>query len=238
MVPECILKLMDFSEEESDLAQSEFNGKYVGSIVLINDKSYELVHNLTSSYLETSNTYYANEKVHSIKAVHPKVGLYTIGENLIYVYKLQKRQYTKSFCLDQTHKMVLLDSGPIPYKTEDLFSHGKYHGETAEHKGYLWIRWKPVAEISHELKKIVVTNNAFTPEIEELWNRQLRYSLEFRRPNPNMKQAAMEEPKLEAIRKVKLPGLGPLPPEQGNLGMWMNDPVVEKLLKPNPLQFL
>ncbi len=220
MVPECILKLMDFSEEDSDLAQAEFNSKYVGSFVLINNKDYEYIHNLTEDYLETQRTYYYNNKITSIKAVHPKVGLYTIGKNLVYVSKLQKRQYTKSFCVDQTHKITLLQNAPVPFKTKDLLTLGEYHGETVEFNNYLWIRWMPVAEINHELKKIIVLRNAFTPEIEELWNRQLKYSLVFQRLNQNMKQRPEEQPHQKEIKKANLIPIQDLP-----MHVWINDPV-------------
>lgn len=223
MVPECILKLMDFSEEDSDLAQAEFNSKYVGSFVLVNNQSYEFVHNLTNEYLETSRTYYYNYKITSIKAVHPKVGLYTIGENLVYVSKLQKRQYTKSFCVDQTHKITLLQNAPVPYKIEDLLTIGEYHGETVEFNNYLWIRWMPVAEINHELKKIIVLRNAFTPEIEELWNRQLRYSLVFQHPNQNMKQ----QPHQKENKKLDLK-----PIQNLDMNLWFDDLVRLKINHP------
>lgn len=178
MVPDCILKLMDFSKEYADLAYTEFIHKYTGSFLKINNKHVVILVKGTNTGLFTETINIPLNKITSIEPVFPKIGLYTVYNSLVYVYKYAKRQYTKGCAPKRTHNFTLLeynDSTPISFI--DILENGQYLGEYCIFENKLYYRWLLVGNIVPKENKINIKLTAFKPEIEELWNKHLKLNI-------------------------------------------------------------
>lgn len=178
MVPDCILKLMDFSKEYAELAYTEFINKYTGSFLKINNKHLVILVRGTDTGLITETISIPLNKITSIEPIFPKTGLYIVYNSLIYVYKYAKRQYTKGCAPKKTHNFTLLEyNDPIPISFNDILENGQYLGEHCIFENKLYYRWLLVGNIVPKENKINIRLPAFKPEIEELWNKHLKLNI-------------------------------------------------------------
>jgi len=107
----------DLDRFSPDQVIEDFNHKFSGSILKINDKYYKVD---TARYKNGAVILYLYTQegkeiiitqAHSIERVTPKTGLYASDNGLLYLYRMPKRQWIKSLSIGNNYRIEVLDTG-------------------------------------------------------------------------------------------------------------------------------
>lgn len=177
-----IAKLLDFNLDVMGIDNiiEEFNHKYKSSWVLLDKEPifiHKLSHKLDNTYeLLLSKLEKQAEQVTNIKAIEnflPKTGLYANSKDLIYLYRLPNRQWTKSFSIgaNYAYKRLKGVNRFDDYTLVNILTNPDtiYEKETCIFGDCVYLHWKKVGIFNEPRQTIYVTDNRFIKELNELW---------------------------------------------------------------------
>jgi len=103
---------------------------------------------------------------------------------LIYLYRLPKRQWIKSFSIGANYNALVLqqetaDTPPTSWNTVFTADH-VYQKETIIYKDIVYLHWLPVGKVIDDT--IFVSNKNFIEEVKELWSPQFQIILDANPP--------------------------------------------------------
>lgn len=174
--------LNDFEPSE---VVKEFSRKYLDTWVEINGKLEQIILVHSNKISTNVNEYYSHE-VKSIEVWMPPAGIYHTGINsFVYLYRLPKRQWLKSFSLYNNYHYIditktnpglgirnlwdftTLDTDSIDSSRQWLFDKGK-----------VVFKWLEVGEFYEDwVKGIKVTQPLFYQEVLDKWQPQYKISM-------------------------------------------------------------
>ena len=183
-----IADLVEFDRERfsEDQILEDFNHKFHNSVLKIDGQF------LTASLANKKNGIVflhafnnkgeelAITKAKTIEKVRPPTGLYSSPKGLLYLHRIPKRQWIKSFSLNNNYRVIALKKGkegsiPAVFDTI-LVDTPTYAKESMIYDNDVYLHWAKVGKVVNDT--LYVTNKNFFEEIKELWNQQYQIILD------------------------------------------------------------
>lgn len=170
-----------FTEEQ---VVTEFNHKFSGTILKVDGKYITITYlknrvgKLSLYWMSPEFKEEVITKLTTIEKVMPKSGLYASEHGLLYLHKLPKRQWLKSFKIESNYNLLVLAThrGELTLFNTVLVDNPIYQKESIIYRDKVYLHWKVVGELFDGI--IHVTNKNFFEEVKELWNQQYQVTLE------------------------------------------------------------
>lgn len=170
---EDIAKFIDFNPKMHDDNKiiNEFIHKYENTYLWINNKLTKIV-----SILQNPDTgiWELNENILNIESIReftPKTGLYFDNNWLIYLYRVPKRQWKKSFAFKENYDAIILQPKKTILSSKTLVNfitdkNTDYAKESAIYNNNVYLHTVTVGTVD---RKTLLIQDRYQKEIEELW---------------------------------------------------------------------
>lgn len=166
----------------------EANRKFASTYMLVNDK-LEYIETFKEDSLRTiDETVILYETIYSLKAWMPKAGIYKLGETFVYLCRLPKRQWLKSFSLHNNYKIfhfttlkhVELDIEALYYDSLERFSAISKDREWLIYNNQIVYKYHVVGILKSNLYSdiIYITDPKFYQEVHDKWSKQFKIMLD------------------------------------------------------------
>lgn len=157
----------------------EANRKFASTYLIINDNLEYVLEFRGGQILVDGATI---ETVRNIQPWMPEAGIYKCGElSHIYLHRLPKRQWLKSFSLNNNYAFIEVNDHPREFNIhamyEDWRDNTKQDRNWMFKHNYLIYKFHVVGKVDKNNIKIEVTDSNFLQEILDKWNKHFAITL-------------------------------------------------------------